>query len=181
MPIVLRKSGPRDLDAIVDVFLECWSISYSGVMPAELVGSMTREKGEVLWRDALAREDFTVVVASNDSGPASTDTGPATPDIAPASIVGLVGYAIGAEKLGEVGSLYVSPAAQGTGTGRRLLTSATDDLRERGAHEARLWVFEANEPSRSFYERLGWTTDGRRTVLAEWGQPQIGMSRRLDD
>jgi ribosomal protein S18 acetylase RimI-like enzyme len=166
----LRRASDRDLDGIVSVFLDCWRVSYSRVMPDALVDSMTSERALTIWQNALRNPGNTIVVAVGDE-PAS-------------AVVGLVGYSmlgseVGQGGVGYIGSLYVSPFAQGSGTGRLLLSAATDDLRNLGARHAGLWVFEQNAPSRSFYERQGWTADGRREVLAEWGQPQIGMAKDL--
>jgi hypothetical protein len=30
-----------------------------------------------------------------------------------------------------------------------------------------------------FYERQGWKPDGRREILPEWNEPQIGMVKDL--
>jgi ribosomal protein S18 acetylase RimI-like enzyme len=171
----LRRASDRELDGIVSVFLDCWRVSYSQVMPAALVDGMTPERAMTIWRNALQNPDNTIVVAIADE-PAG-------------AVLGLVGYSmlgsevgqsgVGYSGVGYVGSLYVSPFAQGSGTGRLLLSAATDDLKNLGAQHARLWVFEQNAPSRAFYERQGWTADGRREVLAEWGEPQIGMTKDL--
>ncbi|MDQ2876487.1 MAG: hypothetical protein M3Y33_17480 [Actinomycetota bacterium] len=40
----LRPAGADDFEAIVGVFLDCWTISYSNSMPAGLVDAMTRER-----------------------------------------------------------------------------------------------------------------------------------------
>jgi ribosomal protein S18 acetylase RimI-like enzyme len=166
----LRRASDRDLDGIVSVFLDCWWVSYSQVMPAALVDGMTSQRALDIWQNALQNPANTILVAIGDE-PAG-------------GVVGLVGYSmlgseVGQSGVGYIGSLYVSPSAQGSGTGRTLLSAATDDLKNLGARHARLWVFEQNAPSRSFYERQGFTPDGRREILAEWGQPQIGMAKDL--
>lgn len=161
----LRRASPDDIEGIVTVFLDCWQVSYSLVMPAALVDNMTPERAQTLWQNALDNPDTALMVAVSDA-PANT-------------VIGLVGYSLLDGDTGYVGSLYVSPFAQGSGTGRMLLTAATDDLEQRGAHEAQLWVFERNEPSRKFYERQGWKADGRRETLADWDEPQIGMTKHL--
>ena len=161
----LRYARTDDLEGIVDVFLDCWTISYAGLMPAGLVEAMTRDKARELWAATLARGETEVLVA-------------AAPE-AGGAVRGVVGYSLPEPEAGYVASLYVSPAAQGSGTGRLLLAEAEQRLRARGARRARLWVFEENAPSRSFYERQGWRPDGSRGTLAEWGQPQIGMAKDL--
>lgn len=160
----LRHAGTDDLEAIVDIFLDCWTISYAGLLPDGLVDAMTREQARQIWAATLARPEMEVLVAA-----APGDSG----------VRGVVGFSLPEPEAGYVASLYVSPAAQGSGTGRLLLAEAEQRLRARGARRARLWVFEENAPSRSFYERQGWRPDGSRETLAEWGQPQIGMAKDL--
>lgn len=57
---------------------------------------------------------------------------------------GVVGYSLPEPATGYVASLYVSPKARGSGTGRLLLAEAEKRLHARGARRARLWVFEQN-------------------------------------
>jgi GNAT superfamily N-acetyltransferase len=161
----LRRAGTDDLEAIVDVFMDCWTISYASLMPAGLVDAMTREQARQIWASTLAKDAVEVMVA------AAPEPG--------GRVRGVVGFSLPEPEAGYVASLYVSPGAQGTGTGRLLLAEAEKRLRARGARRARLWVFEENAPSRSFYQRQGWQPDGSRETLPEWGQPQIGMAKDL--
>lgn len=164
MPL-LRVARPDDIDQLSAVFLDCWRISYAPVMPAELVASMTPERARSLWADALQRPGQTILAAAGDEPPHP--------------LVGFVGFRLEEDGAGYVSSLYVSPRLQGGGAGRLLLTGAEEALRNSGARTAQLWVFEANAPSRAFYARQGWQPDGRRETLAEWGQPQVGLSKAL--
>jgi GNAT superfamily N-acetyltransferase len=52
----------------------------------------------------------------------------------------------------ELNALYVLPELWGRGIGHRLLAAA--------GPVSLLWVLEANERGRSFYERHGWRPDG---------------------
>ena len=163
MPTV-RRASIEDADAFRAVFLDCWRVSYAAIMPAKLVESMTQERADELWRSALSAGTDTYVAAVADDS---------------AQIAGFAGYRLDEPSVGYVSSLYVSPFTQGGGYGRLLLTRCEDELRTLGAARARLWVFEQNEPSKAFYSRLGWSFDGRRETLEEWGEPQVGMSKEL--
>ena len=164
MPL-LRVAGPDDADQLTAVFLDCWRISYAQVMPAPLVESMTSLKARTMWADALKRPGQTIVAATEDDPPHA--------------VLGFVGFQLQQDGTGYVSSLYVSPNLQGGGVGRLLLSEAEKGLRDSGARTARLWVFEANAPSRAFYVRQGWKPDGRRETLPEWGQSQLGMTKTL--
>jgi len=69
------------------------------------------------------------------------------------------------ERTAELYAIYLDPERLGTGTGRRLLEHAVEDLRSRGFRTATLWVLETNERARCFYEAAGWAHDG--TVTSE--------------
>ena len=161
----IRPATAADAEAFAQVFVDCWQVSYAATMPAGLVERMTSERALALWQGALRSEGDSYLVATSADGRGD--------------VVGFVGFRMADTDAGYVSSLYVSPFAQGGGFGRLLLTAAEDGLRGLGAATARLWVFEQNEPSRMFYERLGWRLDGTRETLAEWGEPQVGMLKQL--
>jgi len=66
---------------------------------------------------------------------------------------------------GELRAIYILEDVAGLGVGARLLERAQNALRERGFVRATLWVLDANERARAFYERHGWRPDG--TVRVE--------------
>lgn len=57
--------------------------------------------------------------------------------------------------------LAVSPAAQGTGIGRKLLGQFIDDAKKKGASKVHLEVRDGNRATR-FYEAAGFVPAGRR-------------------
>jgi GNAT superfamily N-acetyltransferase len=70
-------------------------------------------------------------------------------------------------KLGHLARLYVEPARWGDGIGRRLYAAAHEQLRRDSFPAATLWVLEANEKARAWYERLGWRATGDRKTVYE--------------
>jgi GNAT superfamily N-acetyltransferase len=63
-----------------------------------------------------------------------------------------------------VEALFVVPEAWGTGVAGRLLDRALDLIADSGAAAAELDVMAQNARARRFYERRGWTPDGRTAV-----------------
>jgi ribosomal protein S18 acetylase RimI-like enzyme len=145
------------------VFLECWRTNYATVLPPESISGMTRDRAESIWASALAASETTTLLAVDDGD----------------DVLGVVSFRVEEDGSGYIGSLYVSPTTQGGGVGGKLLGEAADRLAAAGTTRVSLWVFEANGPSRRFYERQGFAIDGRRVTLPEWGQPQVSMSRTL--
>jgi ribosomal protein S18 acetylase RimI-like enzyme len=60
---------------------------------------------------------------------------------------------------GEIQALYVAPEHWRSGIGTLLLNKGESVLVSMGFDEASLWVLEANERGRLFYEALGWSPE----------------------
>jgi GNAT superfamily N-acetyltransferase len=92
----------------------------------------------------------------------------APPDDAAAWVAERDGEIIGMATAGEaeLRALYVVPSAWGSGVAQDLMRTALDWLRVRAVEEAVLWVGEANDRARRFYEREGWSADGETRVSA---------------
>jgi len=62
-------------------------------------------------------------------------------------------------------NLHVAPDAKGRGIGARLLGGALEWVRATSRDDRmHLWVFDANEPARRFYDRQGGRVTGARTA-----------------
>jgi GNAT superfamily N-acetyltransferase len=147
---VIRPAGPADARPVAEVHVASWRHAYRGLLPDDALDRLSVDDREARWLGAFADPDPTggALVAEVEGrivGFASF--GPSRDDDAPAGT-------------GEVPAIYVEPAALGTGVGRELLGAATRALREAGFGRATLWVLEANEPARRFYEKAGWRWDG---------------------
>lgn len=77
-----------------------------------------------------------------------------------------------------VSHLYVEPARWGHGIARGLLDLAEEAMRERDFVRALLWT-PAAAPARGFYERCGWTLDGRERWSTELHLPMVGYEKEL--
>ena len=61
---------------------------------------------------------------------------------------------------GEVTALYLVREHVGAGVRRQLWDAALNQLRNSGHTALTVWVLEANQRGRHFYERMGMTMDG---------------------
>ena len=67
----------------------------------------------------------------------------------------------------------------GTGVGAALMRQALADMRARGYRAALLWVLDANDRARRFYERFGWQPDGTVKEEQLWGAPAREVRYRI--
>ncbi len=166
--ITIREGRTDELEAIAAVFLACWRTSYQGWLPAPVITMYDEAGAQALWRRSLARA-------------AATDGAVLVADHPDHGIVGVI--RIGRDPddptRGHVSSLYVHPAAQGLGVGKRLLEAADVRFRADGVRAATLWVFEANADARGFYARQGWHADGIVRVEPDYGEPELHLVRSI--
>lgn len=59
-------------------------------------------------------------------------------------------------------SMWVAPAARGTGAAQALMTAVTGWARQQGVRTVRLWVTDSSARARAFYQRSGFSPTGER-------------------
>jgi putative acetyltransferase len=94
------------------------------------------------------------------------------------NIAGFIALIAGTEEDGapvarHVGGLFVSPAVQGVGIGRRLVEAVAD------GGPLTVEVYAANHGARAFYRRLRFRETGRRP-LDDRGRPHLLIALRRD-
>ncbi len=159
--MMIRRATPDDAAAIAHVHVLTARSQYVGIMPADFLASLSIEERTKQWRARL--ED-----------PAWIATGGAafvTADVSGA-VVGFTSCGPSGESdwpqfAGEIYLLYVLPAAQGFGAGKRLVSAAASHLANSGMASMLLSTLAAN-PSRRFYEKLGGRLLGSK-MIAGWG------------
>ena len=149
----VRRAWVGDAAGIAAVHVASWQRAYRGLMPAELLDSLSVPARTQRWVQNLERcaPGAATFVAELDGE--------------------VIGFAsVGASRdedadgAGELWALYLHPRHWGTGHGHVLHAHAVRALAATGAAEATLWVLTANERARRFYERHGWAADGATKV-----------------
>jgi GNAT superfamily N-acetyltransferase len=188
--IRIRPARAPDGPAIARIRAESWQVAYAGVIPAPTLAEMTApdavaREGE--WRSAHSMEGV-LIAESHDGadapGDRTADGGPAhrTPaDSAPADLIGFAAF--GPERRedddpGQPGSeppdhgpaelyaIYVVPSRWSTGAGSALLDGVIALAAQSGYTDMSLWVLEANDRARRFYEQAGFALTGESAVLS---------------
>jgi GNAT superfamily N-acetyltransferase len=146
----IRAATPEDARAIAEVHVASWRAAYRGVLPDTYLDRLSVDEREAQRRGHLGdpSSEWGTLVAEEDGRVIGFATfGPSRDEDAPPGT-------------GEVPAIYLDPAVVGTGVGRALFAEAASGLRNAGFTRATLWVLEANERARRFYEKAGWTWDG---------------------
>ena len=144
----IRRARPEDARAVAEVHVGSWRHAYRGLLPDAYLDRLSVEDREAMWREAFGEPDEGAFVAESDG-----------------RIVGFAAFGPSRDEdagdgIGEIPAIYVEPSTVGRGVGRELIEAATAALREAGHRRATLWVLEANERARRFYEKAGWAWDG---------------------
>ncbi len=149
-PRVVRRAVPEDAPSVAAVHVRSWQAAYRGLVPDEVLDSLSVDRRAALWVDAIADPNprSGVWIAEQGGVPVGFVHVRPTKDVD------------AAPSTGEVSAIYLAPEAWSLGLGRALLDSAVADLRRNGFQAATLWVFQDNERARRFYERASWTPDG---------------------
>ena len=68
----------------------------------------------------------------------------------------------------EILAIYVHPKKWQKGIGRALMSASLEQIRNCNFDQVTLWVLEANQRARSFYESFGFVHDGAMKDDNEW-------------
>ena len=166
----IRRATAEDARGIAEVHVASWLAAYSGVLPEQKLAQLDVDEREAAWRerltDAEGSERRAWVAIEKD---------------------GIVGFAFAQpsadEDVGhgvhELTALYLVPSAWRREIGTALLSVADAALRDTHVVAATLWVLEANDAARSFYEASGWELDGRDPSFKDFGAPALRYRKRL--
>jgi L-amino acid N-acyltransferase YncA len=149
---VVRRAVSADARALADLHVRSWQWAYRGQLPDSFLDALstTVDRREARRREVLAipgSDQRTWVAEVSGKVVGFADTGPTHDDGA-------------LPETAELFAIYLDEAVVGSGVGRALMQQATDDLRQRGYHQAVLWVLEGNARARRFYDSAGWSADG---------------------
>jgi GNAT superfamily N-acetyltransferase len=147
----VRPARAGDVPAVAAVHARAWRSAYTGLLDPETLAALTPEALAEAWRAAVTRPPsprHAVLVAVSDD-----------------LVVGFAAVAPSedgdaGERDGELVALAVDPAHQRAGHGSRLLSAATDHLRESGFTGVTSWTPAADEPRRAFLASAGLRPDG---------------------
>lgn len=160
---LIRDATVEDATGIARVHVETWRSAYAGILPSEYLARLSWEEGARRLQEYLKNmepERFLLVAEVQGEIAGFSSGGPERS---------------GDEVYrGEIYALYVLPAYQRQGIGRRLVGASARRLLQAGTGNLLIWVLSAN-PSRRFYERLGGQPVREREIeIGGISLPEVG-------
>ena len=161
MDIIIRKALLEDAYDYAACHVSCWLSAYKGIVSDDFLDSMPVE---IERRTERYRQAFTV------------------PDnceyycvIYAERMIGFLFISKSSDEdkplAGEVVAIYLLEGYWGRGYGRKMMDYAVEKLRHIGHNEIILWTFEKNDRARRFYEKYGFSFDGTKKEMTNWGGP----------
>jgi ribosomal protein S18 acetylase RimI-like enzyme len=150
----IRPARAAEAEAIADLHTASWRVTYPGILPDDTTTPEFIATRRAWWRQALAREDWTVILVAEAAGAAAD-----APQDKDNALLGFV--AAWADPEGHVDafieSLHVRPGRTRGGIGRALVGAAAARFAAAGRRSVALWVYDANTRARRFYASIGGT------------------------
>ncbi|WP_281420958.1 GNAT family N-acetyltransferase [Actinoplanes auranticolor] len=171
MPGVIVRSATVD-DALVLAVVQTrsWQEAYRGKVPQQHLDQLDPSRRRHGWLQLL----------QSDQAPAGTLVADHPDD----GVVGFINVGPGEDTdtdpalVGQVRAIYILPEHWGRGAGRLLMNAGLDRLEAGGYREVVLWVLEANDRARRFYEAGGWQIDGASRTNDSRGAPLVEVRYR---
>lgn len=152
----VRPARPDDARRLAEIHVETWRATYPGVVPQDVLDGLSVDDRERNWQEWIPNPETSAFVVELEGEIVGfVNVGPCWTDPA----------------IGELYSIYVTPAGQGRGAGLALMDVGVEALSRRW-DDAILWVATENPRARRFYERYGWEVDGERI---DYSMPGVSL------
>ena len=168
----VREARAGDVPAVAAVHSRAWRAAYADLLDAGTLAALTPAALEGAWRAAITSPPsprHAVLVALSD------DLVVGFAAVAPSE------DADAGEGDGELVALAVDPLHQRAGHGSRLLSAATDRLREDGFTAVAAWAPRPDTPRRAFLASAGLVEDGATRAYAGQDLTEVRYAAALPE
>jgi ribosomal protein S18 acetylase RimI-like enzyme len=162
---MIRPATRDDIPGLARVHVQSWLETYGGLMPQEILDSITLEARILQW-DRTFNQPYGIFVALEDD-----------------QIVGFASCGVAQDFLradGELFTLYLLNAFQHRGFGRALWNAVLEFAQARNWESMVVWVLESNILAQGFYKHSGCKLVDRRVeVLRGVKLPEVAYELML--
>jgi len=142
----IRKATVADASRIAEIHVRSWQAAYRGVMPDAVLDALSVQKRTDFWTSYLTEQSRDTLVLDDDGRVQGwIDFGTCRDADAPNDV--------------EVYGIYLDPSIYRRGYGQILWNEARERFAQQNARRIAVWVLDANERARRFYEAMGGVLD----------------------
>lgn len=164
----IRRALPADAPAVGRIHVESWNVAYRGIMPDDVIKRTDVAYRTKFWKEQIADPEWPVFLLEERGVP-----------MAFCQMVPSKDEGDDATRVGHITSLHVLPQLRGRGHGRVLMDHVLAEFGRRGFTDVTLWVLEANQPARRFYEKYGFARDGGTRTNPRTEVPEVRYRIKL--
>jgi len=163
MPLFeVRLATLRDAKAIADIHVRAWQHAYAGLVEEDDLKSLSVDKRQAMWREAIEFAEPQVLVATSEGG----------------KLVGFIAFdrsrdPKSRQTTGEIWAIYATPSHWNKGVGITLWDAAREGLLEEGCTNVTCWVPLRNERALRFHEMAGFKREMTTAKTAQVGPIKI--------
>ena len=164
---LIRRANIEDTNRIAEIHVFGWRSAYRGIISDEyLLGKASVARRTMAFSKAI-EEDSEETYVFDENG------------LVKAFMT--IGNCRNEDKKDafELWGIYVEPMLKGQGIGAQLIDYCEKQAIERGYKEIVLWVFKENISARRFYEKMGYTFDGKEENIEYFGVAEIRYAKSL--
>lgn len=144
----IRYADINDARILGEIHSQSWEVAYKGIVPDEILSSITSERRQKYFEMALAEGLEEDAIIFNDGKAAGLIT------------IGKCRDSDKDESYGEIWGIYLLPECWNRGIGSKLINWGLNELAKRNYKRGTLWVLKDNLNARKFYEKIGFEHDG---------------------
>lgn len=145
--VKIRPAKPSDAIGVARVHEAAWRTAYQGIIPHLYLERMIARRGPAWWQRSI-RQGGLLLLVFDGQPEGYVSIGPARSARLP--------------RAGEIFELYLAPAFQGIGLGKKLFLAAKQELERHRLKGLVVWALADNDIACEFYARLG----GRQVAAA---------------
>ena len=169
--MLIRPAALPDAHALTDVHTSSWRTGYRDILSARVLDEICATRLE-RWTQSLsdASSIYTTLLAELDG-----------------RVAGFASYSPSRDAdddkqiVAELCALYVHPDFWNRGCGRALTSAVIERVRQGAGRDLIVWCLTNNGLGRRFYERVGFTLDGKTKTIKIAGEPfdEVRFSRPI--
>ena len=162
--IIIRNIKKEDIPQVVDIQISGWQTAYRGIIDDDYLDSMSREAFIERRNKDYNKNGFIIVEANNEilafaRYVDNNSFSPETPEIDC-----------------EITALYTKPDLKGKGLGTKMFNYILNEFKKLNKTKMIIWCLKENYPARKFYEKMGGTIIGEKTInFGNKDYPEVGF------